>query len=53
MAGNEFDPSTMPSAEAARREDRRMFRAFPVYILIAGLIGLCIIAAVIWGAASG
>lgn len=49
MAGNEFDPSVMPSAAAARREERRMTITAPIYALIAILVAACILLAVYLG----
>jgi hypothetical protein len=51
MAGNDFDPTVMPSANAARVRQRRMLVPAPVYPAIAVLIGLAIFLAISIGAA--
>jgi len=45
-SGNAFEPKVMPSAEAARKKERRVI-GLPMYLLIAGFVSVCIFFAVI------
>jgi hypothetical protein len=49
MKIGDFDTEVMPSARAARREERRMFLSWPAYLLIACLVGACVLAAGYFG----
>jgi hypothetical protein len=46
MAGNNFDTALMPSSEPARRRERRMFGAVPIYIFLAAVLTICILGVV-------
>jgi hypothetical protein len=45
MAGNDFDTSVMPSARAARRQERRMLIPLPAFVAIVAGVALLVIGA--------
>ena len=45
MAGNEFDPTVMPSARAARVKERRMLISTPAYSAIFVVVALLVLGA--------
>ena len=45
MAGSDFDTSMMPSARAARIEERRMLIPLPVFVTIVAVVALLVLGA--------
>jgi hypothetical protein len=45
MAGNDFDTAVMPSARAARSEERRMLIPLPVFAAIVVVVALLVLGA--------
>jgi hypothetical protein len=45
MAGNDFDTSVMPSAGAARRDERRMLIPLPLFVAIVVVVALLVLGA--------